>query len=577
MQRSPSILAFALAVLAAPVLALPQAGQAPPSEASQAAKADEIAALVPKDAFFVLRIASLDEAQAILRSLWQAFVPEEDAEAINLRELLQAVAPGADLTLVAGDRPLAIAFSLDATSQEPVPTAILPIADMDAYKASLPEPGAGAPAPLVRGSYVAHSQVPGYQPAAEAPALALGAPAGTLAASVDLETLIETFRPMIEMGLDQAEQMMDMQAVPAAGMDPGEMIALYLDGVRAVLDSAERLDLSFAAPRGETDFGWSLSVAEGSPMAALAGAGPTSIRETAKLADGSAPMVMLFGFDMAKSMALFESFFDAVLDVYPEPARADLRRYMDAQKELYPLFGSSMAISGSFDAKGMRFAYFMKPTNPEAFVEKYGEALGKAGGSAMGIFIGELAQIEVEGLRVTQVSFNMDVAKLTEAMGAAGGAAGDPEGAEMMRSFLERMYPPEGMRLSLASRGEHAVMVLGGDDAFLRGALRRLQVGGSPPPADLARALERVGAAHPSFVMRFDVAALLAGMSELFTPMLGPGVFPDVSDLSAPVTVYAGVEGLRWHGGSSSDSARMGALVRRLSQAGQAPAVPEEK
>jgi hypothetical protein len=77
--------------------------------------------------------------------------------------------------------------------------------------------------------------------------------------------------------------------------------------------------------------------------------------------------------------------------------------------------------------------------------------------------------------------------------------------------------------------------------------------------------------------MRFDVGVFLSGVGELLTPMLGPGVFPDVSDLSAPVTVYAGVEGLRWHGGSSSDTARMGALVRRLSQAGQAPAVPEEK
>jgi hypothetical protein len=195
----------------------------------------------------------------------------------------------------------------------------------------------------------------------------------------------------------------------------------------------------------------------------------------------------------------------------------------------------------------------------------------------MGIQIGEPAQVEVDGLKVTQVSFSVDVAKLTEAMEAAGGAAGDPEQAEMMRSFFERMYPPEGMRLSLASRGEHAVMVLGGDDAFLRGALRRLQVGGSPPPADLARALERVGAAHPSFVMRFDVGVFLSGIGELLATALGPGVFPDVSDLSAPVTVYAGVEGLRWHGGSFSDTARMGALVRRLSQAGQAPAAPEEK
>jgi hypothetical protein len=569
MQRSPSILALALAFLATPVLALPQAGGAQPSQATQAAKPDEIAALVPKDAFCVLRVASLDEAQAMLRSLSRAFAPDEDAEAIDMRELLPALAPGVDSALVAGDRPLAIAFSLDATTKQPLPTAILPIADIDAYKASLAEP-----APPIRGSYVAHSQVPGYEPAAETPALALGAPAGTLAASVDLETMIEEFRPMIEMGLDQVEQMMEMQPVPAAGMDPGEIFALYFDGVRAVLDSAERLDLSLAAPRGEVDLRWRLSVSEGSPMAALAGAGPTSIRETAKLADGSAPMILLIGLDMAKQFAFFEPILDAMFEAYPEPLGTELRRLTAVQKKMYPLFGSSMAISGSLGAQGMRFAYYLKPTDPKAFVAANLAYLEEAKGSGMmGIEIGEAVQAEVEGLQVTRLSFKLDAEKLAD----VAGATGNPQQDEMMRSILAKMYPPEGLHLSLAARGEHAVMVLGGDDAFLRGALRRLQVGGSPPPADIARALEQVGAAHPSFVMRFDMGVLLSGMSELLTPMLAPGGMPDISGLSAPLTLYAGVEGVRWQGGISADAARLGALIQRLSQAGQPPAVPEEK
>ena len=567
MLRSPSILAFALAALAAPVHALPQAGGG-----SQPA-ADEIAALVPEDAFFVLRITSLDEAQAMLRSLSRAFAPDEDAEAIDVRELVAILAPALDPALVAGDRPLAVAFSLDASMQQPLATAILPIQDIEAYKASLPEPGAEGPAPSVRGSYVAHSQAPDYQPAAEVPAIALGAPAGTLAASVDLESLIEAFRPMVEMGLDQVEQMMDMQTLPAAGVDPAEIFALYIDGLRAMLDSAERLDLSLAAPRGEVDLAWRLSVAEGSPMAALALAGATSVRDTAKLADGSAPMVMLFGLDMSKTTGLFQSFLDTMVDAYPEPLREDLRRYMDAQKELYPLLGSSMAISGTLDAQGMRFAYYLKPTSPETFVAKYREAIEQVGSTSMGIQLTDPVQKEVEGLQVTQMSFKVDVAKLTE---AAGVAAADPEQAEMMRGLLERMYPPEGLHMSLAARGEHAVIVLG-DDAFLARALRRLAVGGSPPPADLARALERVGTAHPSFVMRFDIGTLISGMGELFTPMLGSGGLPDVSGLSAPLTLYVGVEGRRWHGGFSADAARLGALIQKLSEAGQPPAMPEDK
>lgn len=557
-----------LSVLATPCLTAALStiahGQNPPS-------AGGFSRLVPADTVVFVQATSIDALESKLRAIATAVDPSK-ADDVNVRQLLLAeFAGGISPEWIDGTRPLAVAVAISPKTMQPDVTYIVPTKSRDelikALSAIQPPPPV-----LSDGDYVAwHSaKTTTLALSSEVNPFTQGLPSGVLAARVDLARVIAIYRPMIDMGLDQAQNMMSTAAAaqsPSA-IDVEAMTDLYIDGARSFLDSAQRLDLAFDVAGSRLDISPSLTVAEKSDMDNWGADGPTGIEQAGGWVDPNASFAMLLGLDFQKMLVRAKPFFDAVIEMYPKPMRGLMAGYMEHNGAIAKLLGKSHAVSGDLGADGLRFTYYLAATDPSALIAEYERMLKTPGAEGAGVTIEGPEEADVAGVHAKRYHVKISA----ETMSAFGGVGGTGPGAEATNKMIERLYGKDGMSITLAPGKDRVAMVIGGDDAFVNAAIARLS---KAPPATapaLAAAVSRIAKDNPCMVLRINVSPLMS----VFESMSGSATGQASSVVWPPLMLdfRAGIAGRVWEGGFSCDVNELGQFVKSVRQREESKSAP---
>ncbi len=547
------LLAQGLAVLAWPLSAIAQqSSDLPP----------DFARLVPKEAVVFVRLSSLDELAAPLERLRAAFAPKD--EPATPLKLLKETGFFGDPQLVDTKGPMGFALIVSPDAPQPVPVFIVKTSEPESFVASLAPPWKDATA--VSGSFVSMSLGATSPPSDEPKRLLQGLSRGLVVARLDFATLIETFRPLIDMGLLQAESML---ASPQSTLpfDVGGFFQYFIELASDFLDSAQSLDLGLDVRGTAVELSGTLTIFEGSPLAECARPEEVDYRELAARLDPSAFVQVATTFDTSEYMEQELDLYASMLEWASEQQKLPRElaeagcAIIAALKELQPNLGDASVTSFDVGATGVRGSVAYRAPDPEALVRDLGALFDHPALSKIGIRIGEPSTIEVFGTAIARRRANVDLDSLMLAVP-------DPkrphaEELETAARVLEALLGPDGLQIALGPRGDWVICVVGGDDAYLTGAVERFSKPPGSVPAVLVPAVDKLRGANPGFFIRYDVGRLMDGIDEVG---LALAIDPETEDLgsgpagvSFPLLVWTGIDGRCWKGGLMLD---LDALVR---------------
>jgi len=521
---------------------------------AQSAPAASLADLVPKDTVAFVQAPSLERAAKFVERLGNAFAPA-GAPKVDVAAVLALIELPGDAAAVDPSRPVGICLGLaESEGAQPLPTFLIPVRDAEAFLKSIQQPGSPMKG-VAKGGYACI----GLGAAPELPsapaAIAKGLPEGEIAARLDLGRLIEQYREQIDMGIDALEAEMD--SVPAgevAGIDPTPVMGAYADGIRDILDSAETLDVALRLEGDELELGFALTNAEGSPLANFGSKEKTGMRALAGLLDTDSCLSLLMGMDMAAMMKRFQPLFDGMPDVYPEAMRPAMKQVFAHMGDLYSLMGSAQCASMDFASTGMRYRAYFPCQEPQKLLEAH-RGLMK---SMPGFGMSEIPEHEVGGVKVAGFRVKMDFTELLK-------QAGDQEPQAQMDAIMERLFGKDGIALQVATKDGTSLMVMGGDEDYLRESIARMS-SKSAPPAFLARALAQVGDLNPCMIVRYDLGRMMEGMKELMSSIEpGAAAVFSMGPLALSPMIWGGVDGRVWRGALSTNLSEISALVRKQS------------
>jgi hypothetical protein len=312
-----------------------------------------------------------------------------------------------------------------------------------------------------------------------------------------------------------------------------------MDGVRELLDSAETLDIATRLDGDELELGFKLTNAEGSTLATFGSKEKTSVRALASLLDGDSGMSALMGMDMGAMAKRFQPFFDVAPDMYPESVRPMMKQLMSHMSEMYGCMGTAQAVSMDFGDTGMRYRIYSRGGEPTKLLELY----RTLGGAMPGFVFSDVPQREVAGVKVTGMRFKFDIAALSKAVGEKGVREADQAAVEKV---MERMFGKDGMLIQVATKDDTALMLMGGDDDYLRASLGRISAKPSPPTF-LARALQQVGDLNPCMIVHFDLGRMMDGVKSIVAD-IAPGGDEEIPSIDLDTTFWGGVDGRVWLG-----------------------------
>ncbi len=416
------------------------------------------------------------------------------------------------------DRPMAIAMPLQGMMlQENGVVAAIPVTDAAAAIEAL---GTHFPNHTVEGEL--HSFTNEYGPSlyliASNDYVRLGGDADLVAntnpletdgtgSDLSLEIFLEPIAPMIEANLDSAKGMLQSagSAQEDVSYDPetmGEMLDMYLDGIRHILANTDRLRITLDVDDGYVRFTKALLPKPDSSLAAFLAAQKGGLPEIAKLADSDSAWYMAgrITFDEENKQGL-KTFVDGYMDVMTSILKdtATLPADSDAEGEAQPqtsaFWDDYMALMEQFSdrwvdcLRGDMVASF---DLPEAGSFQFTEAFGMNGGDTCERLVSEMgdelsrvvAESETlsevyavkEGPRIgdsKSVVMTFDMMKMVDEMGTTV----DQQGQEMIKALYG-----ESMTGAI-SNVDDIVVAAGGPDAtdLLRGLVTSLKAPGTAP------------------------------------------------------------------------------------------------
>lgn len=433
---------------------------------------------------------------------------------MNAPMLLQMVLPfECDVSLIDTAREVHFALVLEQGAFEPMPCFFLPSADPARLAASIaPQTGFSATA---QEGFAIVSNVPlPAQPSAAPHALASQLLQGQVAVQVDLETLITTFRPMIDMGLMQAEQMAptEMQGVDA-WLEEG------LAFVREALDVSKGLGFALRLEKSELEIDARYTMEEGSSFAGIHGNKVRALAAHRDLLDPNASVIALSNIDYeayaAPLIALTRRMIDPLTMSLANGASeagegseaaqlAEFDRMLAMAHAVMPMYGTLQAWSFDVDAQGgMSFEMHTRGADPAKLAEAQRQWLTWMQSSTLGVGFGAdgLKEREVAGRKLLQGRMSLDMSKLAPAQGLG---QEEREQAEKMSAAMQSLLYPESAQFSIGSRADE-LLIVQGDEARLGRALAR---GAAPVKLEPAfeRALANCGAVSPAIAMQLDLA-----------------------------------------------------------------------
>lgn len=548
---------------------------ASPLRAQTAGASDALAKLVPEGTAVYVQAPSLERLGAAIQKIVGAF-DKEKAQSFDLDAMIREGGLPVSPANIDHGKPLAFCLVLPETQGgEPSPAVLLPSANPDALVKEVS--GAGMPFKTsVENGYVTLSMAPDAKKSAGPAAIATGLPAGEISARVDVKRLVAHFRPMIDMGLAQLQMAMTSMPPEATnGMDVGPMLKLYSDGMRAVVDSGQTLDLALRLDGNRCEIASIFTAQEKSALAEYGSKEKTDAKALARYADAGAPVGVVFGADPASLAKKLRPLIDAAITAYPEPLRSDFKKAMGSFDDLAAAMGSGVSGGGNVSPDGLRYSIYMRPKEPKKLVEIYRTAF-KSMPSAT---LSDPKEETVDGVPVTRMRLKIDPKAFADALakqkadakpGAADAKPGAKDPSAEMQKLLEKMYGKDGLQLCVGTKGDTTTVVIGGDDAYLKSAIARLSSPGQAVPG-IARGLDQVGDLNPCMVLNYDIGKMMHDMQGLMGDAF-PADKMKFPDTPATVTSWLGVDGRIFRGAMSVDLAELGAFASAMKGAENAKA-----
>jgi hypothetical protein len=484
----------------------------------QAPAPDEAASLVPADAAILVRVESL----AGMAELVNAFAEVgQDEPVVPARILGDLPYPG-PAENVDPTRPVYLAISFAPDQPAPGMTWIVPA------RSGTPlglDNSDGAFTLHVAGDYTSITSRPGVaRPSAPSLLVAALRP-GLVAVHLDLATLIERFRPLIDMGLRQAETGLDsLPTDPSVPFDPSEMFEWYFGFARECLASAEALELALGRAGETLTLRGRYRVKAGSPQE-FARVETVALAPLAGLVDPEAPMQMAVNGSWKDMLSTVSDLMETAVGMYPEPFRTDLERVLTLQESLADVLLPGIAMASDFTTEGVRLCYVLRARDPEralAGIEEMMRAFDHGDGFAA---VGPAERLVLAGFegRVLPLEFRREAFAKFLALGQEPEAGLDQEVEEMMTTLYGR-----NLRLALATRGEFVAVALGNNDSVLRADLERLAHPALAAPKMLSLADELPPGAF-GFVQHIDLGRTLGRMMAATRGVMALpfGVFPE--------------------------------------------------
>ena len=478
--------------------------------------------LLPADPAFIVAITSVHDLERQWQAIEEMF-DDDSGESTDLIGLLSENMPQfaefADM-----DKPLALVMGLPNLmgGEEPAFTFIVPLAE-SSWSPDDSAPDTTGVTYLKEGGYLALSMDPLFSPAVETPDLAIGLGPGFISARLDLEMVIDAYRPLAEMGLGamgNATALPDSQSIGEEThpqqMGPEEIAAMQ-DLARSVMDSARRFNLSFSIEGEELTLHTGFSVLPGSPL----DPGPQPSFEHAlqltRLLPSGGNIIQTMALDQTRQFEIFRSFYTANLEkttanMPPEQGEA-YRSWVQSYLDSVDLFANPLAASISMFEEGMSTNMVMECADAPASLERFTGLFEGLTAADIGMKMKKMPTGKVAGVDVHSWTVDYDPEKLAAhspaPMNPQLGGTGRMQ-AEQMIAILRKVTP----NINMAVRGDY--LILSAD----------------PNPANLAHMIQlagqRRGAAHPQTaavaakagpgcqqVVVGDLMAILAWITEL--------------------------------------------------------------
>jgi hypothetical protein len=494
---------------------------AAPVHAQQGSAGPDFARLVPKGATILIQFESLEKLAK--DADWVRATFEIDPDAITPSALFENMFDfaGVPAEHVDPSRPLGIAMVLNQNQV----LAILPALDPVAMVGQL-EHGPSRPAPLIAGSYVGVcGSGTGTYELSPGDSRLLAGPNGSLVwARVDLRAIIETFGPMIDMGLQQVEQMIDSGALQQADVpfDVSEFMQLYLDFLYDLKDSADLIEAAVFT-RGELlELDGRLEVLPASPLAAWARSEKVDYQAWAAQLDPQAQVQMLSNYQASEMMSKLPGVYDQMFDQLAEKASGQdfpieffdaFKAYMTKSMELAQLMNGPQAVSFSLTGTGPRLSAVYQCTDPAALMSASMGLMRDPALAQVGVRFDTVEEQNTPQGRVMRSRIQFDIDKLMQLVPTAE----RPQEAELSkaREAVAKILGANGMETTWVVGADRIMVAAAPEASYAQAALARLHAGGSTPVPDLQRLAKRLEGANPASLALIDMGGLLGGVADL--------------------------------------------------------------
>ncbi len=465
-------------------------------------------ALVPASAVLVAAGTSLDDVDRVWAKLDGAEAgpdgPEDDEPSV--REMITRFAPDV-APYVRGDQPLAVALVLDVGGG-PRPyavTLVLPVKP-EVLNPPFLRTITGTLTSRVRGGYLGLSMEPGYANQATGNALIDHLAAGVVAVSVDMQTILSTLQPFVEMGLSAMEQQAqapaDSTGSSQSRMTP-EQIAATQTMIRELMAGMQRLDANVddqaAIPR--------CAVTLAGKPGSIFDLGPQPDFQQAvalgRFLPADLPLAEIGCVDATTVIGRFQPMIDSMCEsaaaTMPDAVREGYTQWLKQSTQFTDLWSRPFACAFDLGPDGLRIAGVVAmddaPTQLERILAFY-EGIDAAG---MGLALEALPARDMAGVHVRGYRVVVDKERLAAAV-----AEGDGKDAEKAFETMARLYPA----IWAAALPGSIVYCADPDPGAMGDLLQAVQRNQGVPRRDLASAVDNA-APHTQALVVGDLRRFL--------------------------------------------------------------------
>ena len=483
---------------------------------------DDLLQLLPADPALLVAVSSADELSREWNRMAALMDPEGDPERIDVSDMMADLVPHYE-EIADTDRPVAV--SMDFTplmmGQEPYFTVFVPLKASFTGRDSLGLDTVKT-VTVVKGDYAAISTAPGYTPAEVPPAFAAGLLDGVMSASIDLESVLATYGPFVEMGLagiPVASAIPDTTAsgdiVAAPGMSAEEVEALK-EMIRSLMDSARRFDMSLDVEGDRLRYAINFTVLPDSPL----DPGPQpdfdeALALTRLLPEGE-DILQVVALDQTRQFEVFRPFYEA--NMKREIAQLDAEQaekyaaWFQEYLGMVDLWAHPLASALAVSEDGMMAQVVMKTDDAAGDLERLAAMFEGLSAADIGISLEALPSVKVAGTEVRNWKVAYDESKLK-------GFSGTPQSpqltgmgrmqAEQMSAFLRKVVPG----VHLAAKDDLLFISADNGTAALAGMIATAGKRGKPR-ADAARIAKEAGPGVQQ-VVSGDLLAILNWVTEM--------------------------------------------------------------